>query len=154
MPTVQSRAMRFLFALLFLGCVVACQSMPPRSTSESPRWKSINLNLPLHAPVLALAVNPTNAQTLYAATYDNVALYRSDDAGATWRADNQKLPRAPVFALLPTPAEMFAATADGLYWRALRRRRCMRQRMGAEFGKAMIGEQRGHACPGWMMNRS
>lgn len=68
--------------------------------------------------MLALAANPTNAQTLYAATYDNVALYRSDDAGATWRADNYKLPSAPAFALLPTPAEMFAATAEGLYRRA------------------------------------
>ncbi|HZQ10042.1 MAG TPA: hypothetical protein VFD70_25925 [Anaerolineae bacterium] len=107
--------MRLLFALFVLLWVVACQSTLPSSTNEPPLWNSINLNLPPHATVLALAVNPTNARTLYAATYDNVALYRSDDAGGTWRVDNNQLPRAPVFALLPIQAEIFAATADGLY---------------------------------------
>lgn len=131
--------MRWAFISCWLIIFAACQAAPPSTPSAwqgrnpvesapTPEWTLENHNLPTHAPVTALAAEPTRRRAvetghhtprkLYAATYDAIGLYTSEDGGATWHADRAKLEPAPVFALLPLPAEMFAGTAAGLYRRA------------------------------------
>lgn len=63
--------------------------------------------------VFAVAVDPSRALTLYAAqVYDANTVYRSDDAGQTWRAVGDPLPETP-FALAVdphAPRTIFAGT--------------------------------------------
>lgn len=80
--------------------------------------RSLPGDLPAHTPITALAHDPNNTRVMIAAAYDANGIYRSDDAGETWRADNQDLARAPVFVLLALERELFAGTAAGLYRRA------------------------------------
>ncbi len=105
-----------VFLLAFLAACRVTLSPTPIAVS-APTWTRLELNLKDFATVTALAADPSRPNALFAATYDAVGMYASEDGGETWHADNAGLPRAPVFALLPLAHELFAATADGLYRR-------------------------------------
>jgi photosystem II stability/assembly factor-like uncharacterized protein len=70
-------------------------------------------------PVVALAVDPSGAGTLYAATTRPRPLYRSDDGGGTWTRISLGLPLNTVVVALtvdPTaPTILYAATSRGFF---------------------------------------
>jgi hypothetical protein len=61
-------------------------------------------------------IDPTKSSTVYAATHDG--LFRSDDAGTTWKGLHKSLRSGNVLALAidpQTPSTLYAATAIGIY---------------------------------------
>ena len=56
-----------------------------RSDDAGLNWKTLNQNL---GAVIALALNPNQPDTMFAATVDG-ALFRSDDAAQSWKSISQ-----------------------------------------------------------------
>jgi photosystem II stability/assembly factor-like uncharacterized protein len=73
---------------LFAGLSGYSRAISPglfKSETGGLTWSAFGDGLPDYG-VLALAIDPLRAATMYAGTFDGV--YRSDDAGATWRPSN------------------------------------------------------------------
>lgn len=98
--------------------VVGCASLANPTPENRQAWLSLNQLVPRHVPVSAIAVNARDSDQIFAATYSRVGIYTSQGGLGNWRPDSNGLPKAPVFALLAMPDEMFAGTAAGLYRRA------------------------------------
>jgi len=84
----------------------------------SSSWSPANGGLPPNARVVALAIDPTNADVIYAGLWGG-GVYRSEDGGATWTARNGGLGDLQIFALALDPTEpkvVYAATSQqGVY---------------------------------------
>jgi photosystem II stability/assembly factor-like uncharacterized protein len=85
------------------------------TTTDIPvnRWQSIG---PDGGTVNALAIDPLDSATLYAGTGNGV--FKSSDAGQSWRASNDNLGGSNVTALLidsTTPSTVYAGTHDGVF---------------------------------------
>jgi photosystem II stability/assembly factor-like uncharacterized protein len=83
-------------------------------------WTPMNSGLTAH-PINTVAIDPTNARTVYAGTQDR-GFYMSSDAGATWSPINAgfNMSAVPpfVFSIVidPTnPAVLYAGTGDNVY---------------------------------------
>ncbi|MBI1893621.1 MAG: hypothetical protein HYS14_05885 [Candidatus Rokubacteria bacterium] len=73
--------------------------------------------LPTNRTVNGFAVNPEHAKVMYVATQDG--LFKSTDAGATWKPVGQGLKNLAAVTLNPKkPGEVYAATADGIIFRS------------------------------------
>ncbi len=73
--------------------------------------------LPTNRTVNGFAVSPENAKAMYVATQDG--LFKSTDAGATWKPAGQGLKNLASVALNPKkPSEVYASTADGSIFRS------------------------------------
>lgn len=106
--------------LIFLFVFLVLTACSPLQNSIAPNlqiWQSLNGTLPAHVPVTAIAVGPREPRKIFAATYDRVGVYTAPTDLGDWHPDNSGLPRAPAFALLAMPDEMFVGTASGLYRR-------------------------------------
>ena len=94
-----------------------------RSESGGRYWRGANSGLPRDrlghvAGAVALAADPVLSGTLYAATTTAGGLYRSQDAGASWRLANSGLPEESILGLTATasaPSRLYAVLAGGLY---------------------------------------
>ena len=62
----------------------------------APTWVAAGLGIP-DTPVNSFAVDPSNANTLFAGT--DIGVFRSDDGGANWIPFNNGLPRVAVFGM-------------------------------------------------------
>jgi photosystem II stability/assembly factor-like uncharacterized protein len=85
-----------------------------KSSDGGATWRRSGLG---RTPVLAVAVDPSEAGTLYAGT--NAGLLKSTDAGATWRRLHGALDGARVGALAIDPEHhrtVFAGTDNGVFW--------------------------------------
>lgn len=107
--------MKRLAVILLSIFLLSCQLQ--RTTNPLlGKWISINTGFGTHAPVLSLlAVGP---ETVYAAAYDRIGVYRSSLGSSEWVPDNPGLPPVPSFSLLSDGKVVWAATASGLYERA------------------------------------
>ncbi|HEX7318235.1 MAG TPA: MBG domain-containing protein [Pyrinomonadaceae bacterium] len=63
--------------------------------SATPTWTALGGAQMPDVPVNAFVVDPADSNTLYAGT--DIGVYRSSDAGATWTAFSEGLPRVAVF---------------------------------------------------------
>lgn len=77
LATAASDALRILAYFPTAGAILS-------TADGGASWRPMNLTLAPGERVAALAVDPQRADVAYAAT--NVAVYRSDDDGATWRS--------------------------------------------------------------------
>ncbi|MFQ6014014.1 MAG: hypothetical protein ACE5NP_01050 [Anaerolineae bacterium] len=123
-----SNRLSFVVALLFLGLLYLFSFWVSRESScqvalsrliGALTWEAINQGLESHAMVVALAVDPEDSDIAYAATYDQVGLYRTDDRGHSWQPMNDGLGEGPVLSLLLVPAgraKLYAGTQDGVYY--------------------------------------
>ncbi|MBI3913869.1 MAG: hypothetical protein HY327_06755 [Chloroflexi bacterium] len=105
--------MKFLLAFLFVlltACVVAQTATP-----VPPQWRRFDGGIPTHAAILALAVDPRDARTLYAGAYDQTGLYISTDQARSWRAWSEGLERSAVLALQFVGNTLYAGTIAGFY---------------------------------------
>ncbi|HID64193.1 MAG TPA: hypothetical protein EYP49_15850, partial [Anaerolineae bacterium] len=93
-----------------LSCGTKGQTPPPCS------WEVIGEgDIPTHAPVLALAVHPSDDRLVYAGTHDEIGLYRSADGGRSWEEVGWG---KPVYDLLidhQAPQKVYAGASDGLW---------------------------------------
>jgi photosystem II stability/assembly factor-like uncharacterized protein len=81
-------------------------------------WSPKQLGLPTHATILALAVSPRDPRPIFAGAYDTTGAYVSTDQAHSWRAINDGLDHASVFALQFVGGALFAGTTVGLFqWR-------------------------------------
>ncbi len=91
-----------------------------KSTDSGATW-TLTYQFPSGTMVFALAVDPTAASTVYAATY-NLGLQKSMDGGITWKPANNGLPAAAngaisasgVFIEPSAPQTIFATGGFGL----------------------------------------
>ncbi|MBI3278411.1 MAG: hypothetical protein HYZ57_01055 [Acidobacteria bacterium] len=96
-----------------------------KSTDQGASWIPVNTGLPVYIPgpdqsgnlgdVTALAIDPANPSTVYAA-FAHGGVYKSTDAGGSWRAQNSGLPSTFVSALALDPADpstLYAAVYCG-----------------------------------------
>ncbi len=94
-----------------------------RKTSDGGRtWHRVGASLPA-TPVSALAIDPSDPQTLWAAMNDGRRLFVSRDGGRTWRERTKRLPGlnvyVPSLAFDPRePGAVYAGTAAGI-WKSL-----------------------------------
>lgn len=106
--------------LLFL--LVACQTPTPASP---PQWQWVRAEngLPRQAAiVLAVAINPTDPDQLWAGYYAAGGLLSSQDGGQTWTAGGSGLADNPIFDVLLAPStgdndstvQLWAAARDGV----------------------------------------
>lgn len=63
-------------------------------SNAAPTWTASGTGIP-DVPVNAFAVDPANANTLYAGT--DIGVYKSTNGGGVWSPFNTGLPRVPVF---------------------------------------------------------
>src|SRR4051812_27911698 len=100
--------------MAILRLVVAATLLGAGGPAFAARWSAIATGLPASAPaVTALAIDPLATSTLYALT-ERQAIYKSEDAGATWRPVNGV---ASVFAFAIAPGSsstIYAATGHGV----------------------------------------
>src|SRR5439155_1541744 len=96
---------------LYAGGTVAFAAYPElhRSTDGGRSWKFLVVPSPSRGTVLALAVDPSNALTVYAAT--SYGVEKSTDRGETWSAMNAGLPNMDVVRLAVAPSTgLYAGT--------------------------------------------
>jgi photosystem II stability/assembly factor-like uncharacterized protein len=84
-----------------------------KTTDRGATWKGLTLPGTYSPAVRAIAVDPSNNQTLYAAT-DN-GLFKTADGGSSWTALGGGVKNADVLAVLVTqaPSTVFASTRSG-----------------------------------------
>ena len=94
-----------------------------RSEDGGLYWRSINTGLPSDrlghvAGAVHIATDPTQSDTLFAATTTAGGLYRSQDDGANWHLANSGLPEESILGLAVTESgstRLYAAAPSGLY---------------------------------------
>ena len=115
---VRGNGAAVIISLVLLAAALGCsgeQSQPAVS------WQPIHRGLESHAPILALAVDPADPQTLYAGAYHTPGLYKSTDGGERWQVKDRGLEGQVVYSLLALPesapgsAAVFAGALEGLY---------------------------------------
>jgi len=68
--------------------------------------------LPTNRTVNGFAIDPANSRTMFVAMRDG--LFKSTDAGASWKRDGNGLKNLAAVTINPKkPNEMFVSTADG-----------------------------------------
>ena len=73
--------------------------------------------LPTNRTVNGFAVDPTNAKVMYVAMRDG--LFRSTNAGESWKPVGQGLKNLAAVAVHPTrPREVYVSTMDGTIFRS------------------------------------
>lgn len=85
-------------------------------TPDVVAWEQRGQGMALTSEILSLAIDPTNAQILYAG--GATELFKSTDGAQQWRAIGQALAGQSVFALLvdpQTPQTIYAGATNGLY---------------------------------------
>jgi len=98
------------------GDGASTQTLAPKAVY---RWEPITLPVDIAVtPITALAVHPTDAYTVYLATWDG--LYRTVDAGQSWhRLAAATLGYVPDMALAPSyPLRLYAVTWDSALYRS------------------------------------
>jgi photosystem II stability/assembly factor-like uncharacterized protein len=96
--------------IALLVVVFLTGSHDTRADEDDPQalqWRLYSQGLPTYAMVVTVAVQPSDAAVVYAGTYEPPGLWRSDDQGRSWIADDDGLQGSPVYAL---------------HWDAIRRR--------------------------------
>jgi len=74
-------------------------------------------SLPANRTVYGFAVDPGNPKVMYVAMRDG--LFKSTDAGKTWKAVGKELRRLAAVTVNPRkPGEVYAATADGVIFKS------------------------------------
>jgi photosystem II stability/assembly factor-like uncharacterized protein len=104
--TMSARRRRFIESA---SCLILATSV---SRAAEDRWTPLG---PYGGDARALAVSPSNSRILYAGT-NSGGVFRSDDAGSTWRAVNGGLSKRDVRALAVDPRSpnvVYAGLADG-----------------------------------------
>lgn len=86
-----------------------------KSLDGGATWKPVNKGLPGHN-IEALAIDPTDPNTLYAAVVGQ-RVYRSQDAGGSWAPFSDGIETRWVWSLAATPSgtTLFSATSSGVY---------------------------------------
>lgn len=79
-------------------------SGPIRSTDGGATFGSTGTGLPQFPGVTSLAIDPQNADTIYAATLIGAGVYKSIDGGAHWTLANSGLSSPVYFSLLIDPS--------------------------------------------------
>jgi photosystem II stability/assembly factor-like uncharacterized protein len=86
-----------------------------KSTDGGATWTELGLN----QPVGALAIDPRNSNTLYAATYPPAGsppvIYKSTDGGQNWTAVNSSLPLAQALVVSPADSSTIYAPTNPVY---------------------------------------
>jgi photosystem II stability/assembly factor-like uncharacterized protein len=84
-----------------------------------PDWEPWDAGLPSFAPLVSLAVDPEQPDTLYAGTYRLPGLWYSTDGGYTWAKECQGPGSHPVLTLLWDSGRQgwWVGTAGGLFFR-------------------------------------
>ncbi len=73
--------------------------------------------LPANRTVNGFAVDPLNSKVMYVAMRDG--LFKSTDAGASWKALGKELKNMAAVTVNPTkPTEVYAATSDGVMFKS------------------------------------
>ena len=114
----QGRRTKVILCLLILVVALSCSGERNQSCLS---WQTINQGLESHAPILALAVDPADPQTLYAGAYHTPGLYKTSDGGRHWQVMDGGLEGQVVYALLAVPdsapggTAVFAGALEGLY---------------------------------------
>ncbi len=114
----QGRRTKVILCLLILVVALSCSGERNQSCLS---WQPINQGLESHAPILALAVDPADPQTLYAGAYHTPGLYKTSDGGRHWQVMDGGLEGQVVYALLAVPdsapggTAVFAGSLEGLY---------------------------------------
>ncbi len=94
--------------ILFIAAVSGLLAAARTTSAQNGIWTTRG---PFGGSIYCLVADPSHAATLYAGTDRGV--YRSDDAGASWRAANAGLPafRVQTIAIDPTsPSTLYAGT--------------------------------------------
>jgi photosystem II stability/assembly factor-like uncharacterized protein len=84
-----------------------------KSTNFGGTWTEVNIGL-ANTSIQALAVDPLNAQVVYAGT--GAGVFRSVDGAATWQPFSEGLNNTAIRALLVDPvasSTVYAATFGG-----------------------------------------
>lgn len=85
-----------------------------KSTDAGSTWAAVNADLPDHAYIQTLAVDPSSSTTVYAG---GPGLFKSTDGGASWSQLSGGLPSGPAirsFAIDPsTPDTLYVGTGGG-----------------------------------------
>jgi photosystem II stability/assembly factor-like uncharacterized protein len=92
--------------------------------SWSPINNGLNRLAEVGAGITAMAIDPANRGTMYAATSGD-GVYRTIDGGATWASLNEALRSLDIRALVIAADGVYAATAAGVF-------RARRQSAGSE----------------------
>jgi photosystem II stability/assembly factor-like uncharacterized protein len=112
-----------LFLLILLGATLLLSVRFSLVVAGSTRWESWDEGLPAMAPVLTLATDPEQPQSLYAGTYSLPGLWHSPDGGETWaQAGQPEVSRSdhhPVITMLWDAKNQgwWAGTNGGLLFR-------------------------------------
>ena len=87
-----------------------------KSINGGTSWSSSNSGL-TDTNILALAINPTDCNTIYVGT-NNSGVFKSTNGGVSWSASNTGMTYAQVFALLLDPTQsntVYAGTHLGVF---------------------------------------
>ena len=124
LPTSGARSWRHPVLCVLLLLVVTLpvhqsERMTGVAAITPPDWEPWDAGLPSFAPVVSLAVDPGQPDTLYAGTYRHPGLWHSADGGYTWAKDCQGPGSHPVLTLLWDSGRQgwWAGTAGGLFFR-------------------------------------
>jgi hypothetical protein len=118
---------------LFAGNITGYGAL--KSTDGGAHWNQVNANLPVNTGasgsfwplVLALAADPSQSSTLYAATYGN-GLYRTTDGGTSWEPAGTGIRSVFLAAVALSPGQsstlyagtlgagVFGSTDSGATW--------------------------------------
>lgn len=89
-----------------------------KSSNGGTSWVRSDTGMPENTRVYRIAVDPTNSQTLYAATVSDAGVYKSTNGGANWNGAGTNLDDSWVHTVAvdaQTPASIYAGTSSGLY---------------------------------------
>ncbi|MFL6110245.1 MAG: WD40/YVTN/BNR-like repeat-containing protein, partial [Catenulispora sp.] len=104
---------------------------PIRSSDGGVTFGSPGSGFPAATSVMALVLDPQNADTVYAALLSNAGVYKSTDGGAHWTAANTGLTASAYYSLAidpanssvlytgPGPGRIFKTTDAGASWTEL-----------------------------------
>ena len=89
-----------------------------KTTNGGGNWTAAGVGLPASTSVFSIAVDPTNATTIYAGTSDGT-VFKSLDGGGSWNGLNANLPNVWIQALAVNPGNpstLYAGTnLNGVY---------------------------------------
>jgi photosystem II stability/assembly factor-like uncharacterized protein len=102
-----------------------------KSSDDGGSWSTIAVELPINVGIGALALDPNDAETVYAGITGGVGVLKSSDGGTTWPPSGRGLTNTSVatLALNPAPGNtlyalgdtigLFSSTDDGENWTSL-----------------------------------